>query len=276
VSGTGSATLDDATRWAALDARLRSLPGALVAFSGGVDSSMLLHACRAALGDRVLAVTADSPSLPRVELEDARRLAAALGIEHRVLETAELARPGYRENGRDRCYFCKTELFAAIAAELTALAGAWPVLYGAMADDVGDHRPGARAAAEHGVLAPLLEAGLDKASIRRYSRHHGLPTADKPSFACLASRIPYGTPVSAAVLSQLERAEQVLRDLGYRQYRVRHHGDVARVEILPEEFARAIGPDREVLIAGIRAAGYQYVSLDLGGYRTGSMNETRS
>ncbi|MHC5071339.1 MAG: ATP-dependent sacrificial sulfur transferase LarE, partial [Planctomycetota bacterium] len=144
---------------------------------------------------------------------------------------------------------------------------------GAIADDVQDHRPGSKAAAEHGVLAPLADVGLSKADVRRYSREHGLPTADKPSFACLSSRVPYGTAIDKKMLNQLERAEQVLRDLGYKQFRVRHHGPVARIELLPEELARAVLEDRDRILQGVREAGYAYVSLDLAGYRTGAMNE---
>ena len=258
-----------------LDARLRSLPGAAVAFSGGVDSAMLLHACQAALGRRVLALTADSPSLPRVELRAAERFADELGVEHRIITTREQDREGYRANASDRCYFCKTELFEQVAVEMRRHSD-WPVLYGAIADDFADHRPGGRAAIEHGVLAPLAELGFRKADVRRYSREHGLTTAEKPSFACLASRVPYGTAVSPEILAQLERAEAVLRDLGYQQFRVRHHDAVARVELLPEDFERAITVDRRKIADGIRAAGYVYVSLDLNGYRTGSMNEVLS
>ncbi len=259
---------------ATLQARLAALPGAVVAFSGGVDSTMLLHACRQTLGQRVLAVTADSASLPRHELAEAEALARELGARHLVVPTAELLREGYQRNAPDRCYFCKAELFATIAARLaTADEHEWPVLYGAIADDLADHRPGGRAAAERGVLAPLAEAGLTKDEVRRYSRDHGLRTADKPSFACLSSRIPYGIPVDAHKLAQLERAEQVLRDLGYRQFRVRHHEQVARIELLAEDLVRAASTDRVRIVAGIRAAGYQYVALDLVGYRTGSLNE---
>lgn len=253
---------------------LAGLPGAVVAFSGGVDSAMLLCACANVLGDRVLAVTADSPSLPRAELAEAQAFALRHRVRHRVIQTRELQRAGYRENARDRCYFCKQELFEVMGRELRGLTEeGWPVLYGAIADDLQDHRPGGRAAAEHGVLAPLAAAGFSKADVRRYSREHGLETADKPSFACLSSRVPYGTGIDAAMLSRLEQAEQVLRDLGYRQYRVRHHGTVARIELLAEELVRAATIDREQIVRGVRAAGYTYVSLDLVGYRTGAMNE---
>ncbi len=254
--------------------RLRKLPGAVVAFSGGVDSAMLLHACARVLGDRVLAVTADSPSLPRAELSEAMAFAREHRIHHRIIQTSELERPGYRANGSDRCYFCKTELFEVMARHLRGLTAAqWPVLYGAIADDLHDHRPGGKAAAERGILAPLADVGFSKDDVRRYSREHGLATADKPSFACLSSRVPYGVAIDKKMLKQLERAEQVLRDLGYQQHRVRHHGSVARIELLPEELARAVLEDRDKIVRGIREAGYTYVSLDLAGYRTGSMNE---
>jgi uncharacterized protein len=258
-----------------LRGELASLPGAVVAFSGGVDSTMLLHACVGALGDRVLAVTADSPSLPRHELAEARSLAQLVGARHLVVQTRELLREGYRRNAPDRCYFCKSELFDVVAEQLrTQVApAAWPVLYGAIADDLADHRPGGRAAAERGVLAPLARAGLTKDDVRRYSRDHALPTAAKPSWACLASRVPYGTEVDAALLGRIERAEDALRRLGYRQFRVRHHGDVARVELPAEDLARAVGRDRAAIDAGIREAGYTYVALDLRGFRSGSMNE---
>ncbi len=266
------------TGYAARLARCRevieAMPGAVVAFSGGVDSSMLLHACVAWLGvDRVLAVTARSASLPAVEEASCVRVAREVGARHRFVETHELAREGYRRNSADRCYFCKTELFIVLAGELSAsVASEWPVLYGQNMDDKGDHRPGARAAEEHAVVAPLAEAGLTKDDIRRYSREHGLSTAEKPSFACLASRIPYGTEVHAGILEQLERAENVLRAQGFRQFRVRHHDTVARVELPTAELARAVDL-REELTAGIRRAGYTYVALDLAGFRSGSMNE---
>jgi uncharacterized protein len=228
------------------------------------------------LGDRVLAVTADSPSLPRAELTDAAALAASLGVRHWVLRTHELARMGYRQNGVERCFHCKTELFAAIGERLRGTPeGAWPVLYGAIADDAADYRPGARAAAGAGVLAPLASAGLTKDDVRRYCRRHGLSVADKPAFACLASRVPHGTAIDAALLARIEAAEAVLRGLGYRQFRVRHHGDVARIELEPADLARAVQRDREQIVAGVLAAGYRFVALDLAGYRSGSLNVQR-
>ncbi|MCA8954750.1 MAG: ATP-dependent sacrificial sulfur transferase LarE [Planctomycetes bacterium] len=274
MSEPGAAPPGYEQRLAALEQRLAELPGAVVAFSGGVDSAMLLFACRQALGPRVLAVTADSPSLPRDELASAEEFCRAHDITHRVVATRELEREGYRTNASDRCYHCKSELFDSIAAQVgEAGERGWPVLFGAIADDLTDHRPGARAASERGVLAPLAEAGLSKRDVRHYSSSHGLPTADKPSLACLASRVPYGTPVSAELLAKLERAESALRALGYRQLRVRHHGPVARIEVSPEDLPRAVTIDRERIVQGVRAAGYTYVSLDLVGYRSGAMNE---
>ena len=258
---------------AALQAQLGALPGAVVAFSGGVDSTMLLHACAQTLGDRVVGVTADSPSLPRAELDEATALARELGVRHVVLPTEELQRAGYRQNAGDRCYHCKNELFVTVAQRRAEVGpAAWPVLYGAIIDDLGDHRPGQRAAHEHGVRAPLLDAGFTKADVRRYSRAAGLRTADKQSFACLSSRVPHGTPIDRALLLRIERAEAVLRAHGFRQFRVRHHGDVARIEVGQDELLRAVEL-RERLCAGIRAAGYVHIALDLLGYRQGSLHE---
>ncbi len=268
-----TATLPYEQKLAELHRALAALPGAVVAFSGGVDSTALLHACRTRLGARVVAVTADSPSLPRAELADAQDLARSIGVRHVVLATHELDRAGYRANAGDRCYFCKKELFVTVAQQRTSIApGEWPVVYGAITDDLGDHRPGQRAAAEHGVLAPLVDAGFGKDDVRRYSREHGLRTADKPSFACLSSRVPYGTPIDAAVLQRIERAETVLREHGFRQFRVRHHDRLARIEVAPDELPRAFEL-REQLGREIKAAGYVFVALDVFGYRSGAMND---
>ena len=267
-----TASLPFEQKLACLRRRLGYLPGAVVAFSGGVDSTALLHACRDALGARTVAVTADSPSLPRVELRDAEALARELGVRHVVLATDELQREGYRNNAGDRCYHCKKELFVTVARRRAEVApDGWPVVYGAITDDLGDHRPGQRAAAEHDVLAPLVDAGFGKDDVRRYSRAAGLRTADKPSFACLSSRVPYGTAIDAALLARIERAEQVLRDHGFRQFRVRHHDRLARIEVGPDELERAFRL-REELGRGVVAAGYAFVALDVFGYRSGAMN----
>jgi len=257
----------------ALRADLGAMPGAVVAFSGGVDSTALLHACFDRLGARTVAVTADSPSLPRAELAAARDLAAEIGVRHVVLPTRELDNPGYRANAGDRCYFCKRELFVTVAEQRRMIAPAdWVVVYGAITDDLGDHRPGQKAAAEHQVRAPLVDAGFSKLDVRRYSREAGLRTADKPSLACLSSRVPYGTAIDAAMLQRIERAESVLRELGFRQFRVRHHDTVARVEVAPAELERAF-EQRERIGRGLVAAGYAFVALDVFGYRSGAMND---
>jgi uncharacterized protein len=268
-----TASLPYEQKLAHLQQALSALPGAVVAFSGGVDSTALLHACRQALGDRAVAVTADSPSLPRAELAEARELAQQIGVRHVVLPTHELDQAGYRANAGDRCYFCKKELFVTVAQQRATIAPAeWVVVYGAITDDLGDHRPGQKAAAEHGVLAPLVDAGFGKVDVRRYSRDAGLRTADKQSFACLSSRVPYGMPIDAAVLARIEAAEVVLREHGFRQFRVRHHDKLARIEVGPDELPRAFEL-REVLGQAIRNAGYLFVALDVFGYRSGALNE---
>jgi len=242
-----------------------------VAFSGGVDSTLLLKMAAVALGpERVVAVTARSESLPASELEACRRIARALSVELRELRTNELARPGYVENSPQRCYHCKTELFETIDREIKGDVEA--VAYGLTADDLGEFRPGMRAATEHGALKPLADAGLGKAEIRELSRHYGLETWDKPAMACLASRIPYGSPVTAEKLSQVEQAEALLRELGFRELRVRHHGDVARIEIGEAEIPRIL-PVRERIASSFRALGFKFVTLDLEGFRSGRMNE---
>ena len=202
-----TATLPYEQKLALLREQLAALPGAVVAFSAGVDSTALLHACHEALGDRAVAVTADSPSLPRRELAEAGELAATIGARHVVLETDELARDGYRANESDRCYHCKKELFVTVAARRAEIAPPeWVVVYGAITDDLGDHRPGQAAAEEHGVRAPLVDCGFAKPDVRRYARDAGLSVADKPSFACLSSRVPYGVEIDREVLAQVERA----------------------------------------------------------------------
>ncbi len=247
--------------------------GVVVAFSGGVDSTMLLHAAVRVLGSQVLAVTADSPSLPRRELAEAEALAQVFGARHRVLQTNELDRPGYERNGSDRCYFCKAELFETTATQLQGMGEAdWTVVYGAIVDDLGDHRPGQKAAAERGIQAPLADAGFTKNDVREYSRRHDLTTADKPSFACLASRVAYGTPIDAALLQRLESAEELLASTGVRTLRVRHHEAIARIEVTPKDLPLVL-EHRERLVAGMKDLGWSYVTLDLAGFRSGSMND---
>jgi uncharacterized protein len=256
---------------AALRRELEATGGVMVAFSGGADSTLLLAAAVEALGERAVAATGVSPSLADSELADAAALAAELGARHLVVATHEGERPGYLRNGPDRCFFCKDELFEVLgplaAAEGLALA------VGTNTDDLGDHRPGQRAAARHGVLAPLVAAGLSKAEVREGSRRLGLRTADKPAAACLASRVAYGVQVTPARLSRVERAEALLRSFGLAQLRVRDHGDLARVEVPVDSLGDLIEPDRRArLVAGLRELGFTWVTLDLEGFRSGSMN----
>ncbi|HZT52938.1 MAG TPA: ATP-dependent sacrificial sulfur transferase LarE, partial [Gaiellaceae bacterium] len=242
------------TRIEQLERRIRRLGSSIVAFSGGVDSSLVACLAARALGERALAVTAVSPALATGELAGARRVAETIGIRHETITTAELARDGYRRNGSDRCYHCKSELYDRLA-DLAARRGYAAVLSGANADDLGDWRPGLRAAAEHGVRHPLVEAAVGKEEVRALARALGVPSADKPASPCLASRIPYGTPVDPSALARIDRAELALKRLGYRVLRVRHHGQLGRVELAGDELPRALACADEV-VAAVRSAGY--------------------
>ena len=249
----------------ALEARIAALGNVVVAFSGGVDSSVVAALAHRALGDRALAVTAVSPSVAAGELDGARRVALHIGIAHEIVSTNELARPGYRANGRDRCYFCKTELYDVIQARYPGVA----VLSGANADDAGDWRPGLKAAAEHGVVHPLHD--VTKQQVRELARHLELPSAEKPASPCLASRIPYGTQVDPATLRLIDRAEQNVRALGFPVLRVRHHGIMGRLEVAKQDLPRAFA-NEQLVVDAIKAAGYDHAVIDREPFRSGRLN----
>jgi uncharacterized protein len=268
----GVAGPDLSSKIAALVQTLRAEGKVVVAFSGGADSSLVAAAASRALGRNALAVTAVSPSLPRGEAEEARKIAAAVGISHRLVRTGELENRDYLANGFDRCYHCKNELYEVLGAVAVEAGGA-TVVSGANVDDLKDVRPGLRAAQEHGVRHPLVEAGFTKHEVRLAARELGVPSWDKPASACLSSRIAHGVTISVEMLSRVGRAEMLLKDLGFRQCRVRVHGDVARVEVEASEISRLA--DEEVrgrLVSGLKELGYRYVTLDLEGFRSGSMN----
>ena len=257
----------------ALDVLLASLGPALVAFSGGVDSTFLLWSAGKVLGpDQVVALTATSPTYPAYEFTESCRLAGAIGVRQLVVESNELEIAGFADNPPRRCYHCKHELFTLCVAKAREL-GMAAVLDGANLDDLADFRPGRDAARELGIRSPLLEAGLGKAEIRELSRRAGLPTADKQPFACLASRFPYGTRITAERLRQVDQCETFLREHGFGTFRVRYHDDTARIELAIDELPRLLDPQlRRALVAACKEAGFTYVALDLEGYRSGSMN----
>jgi uncharacterized protein len=256
----------------ALRGSLASLDSVVVAYSGGVDSAYLAYIASRTLGDRAVAVTADSPSYPEHHRQLAIRIARDFGLRHEIIHTSELERPEYRANPANRCYYCKHELYTHLAriAELRHAI----VVDGNNADDRGDYRPGRQAAREFGVRSPLDDVDLTKDEIRELSRRAGLPTWDQPASACLSSRIPYHTEVTDEKLRTIERAEEALRALGFQVFRVRHHDELARIEIARNEMARALEPETAAaIVRALKGAGYKYVSLDLQGYRMGSLNE---
>jgi uncharacterized protein len=259
-----------------LQKQLAQFPSMIIALSGGADSAYLAWAAHRAIGERALSVTALSPSYSAHDRSVVEDFVRQLGVRHEFIETHEMENPKYRANAADRCYFCKDELFNVLDV-MAQERGFAAIAYGVNADDTLDFRPGHRAASEHRVLAPLLDAGLHKAEIRTLSQRAGLPTWDRPASACLSSRLPYGTEVTPERLALIERGEAALRELGFRQFRVRLHDKLARVEIAPEEMPRAMSAEMASSIASrLKTAGFTYVALDLEGYRQGSLNETLS
>ena len=253
---------------------LRAMDRVLVAYSGGTDSAYLAWAAKQALGDNAIAVTADSPSVPRSHMRDAAALTHDFGIRHEIIQTLEFENPEYAANNPDRCFYCKDELFRRME-ELASRFPGQTIVYGVNTDDLGDYRPGQKAAKIHEVKAPLVEAGLSKAEIRELSRLAGLPTWDRPAAACLSSRVAYGTPVTVENIQQVETAEEAMKALGFRQFRVRYHSDeLVRVEIARDEMPKALSLEMfEKISSSLKTLGFKYVTLDMQGYRQGSMNE---
>ncbi len=268
TSGPANGLEEKLARAKALIAPLQRV---IVAYSGGVDSTLVLKLATDVLGENALGVIGDSPSLPRSELRAALDVARRIGARVRVLPTDELDDPNYAANPVDRCYFCKSHLHDALW-RIAREEGYRAILDGTNADDVGDFRPGQKAARERGVRSPLLEAGIGKGEVRALARMLGLPNWNKPAMACLSSRLPYGTPVTRETLRRVEAAEEALRDLGFEQLRVRHHDVLARIEVPPDDFPRVLAA-REQIVARLREVGYTYVTLDLQGFRSGSSNE---
>jgi len=253
---------------------LRDLGRVIVAYSGGTDSAYLAWAAGQVLGEGVLAVTSDSASMPESDKRDAEEFARQFGLRHEYIQSREFDNPLFSANNPDRCFHCKDELFARLE-QVASERGIANIIYGANVDDLGDYRPGQNAAAKHNAKAPLIEAGLNKAEIRELSRRAGLPTWDRPAAACLSSRIPYGTPVTVERVKTVERGEEAVKALGFRQFRVRFHDELVRLEIAPEEMPKALNMEMaRQLTAIFKDLGFHYVTLDLQGYRQGAMNET--
>jgi pyridinium-3,5-biscarboxylic acid mononucleotide sulfurtransferase len=274
LSGIDSAALEQ--KQLNLFASLKRLGRVIVAYSGGADSAYLAWAAHQMLGEDAIAITADSASIPESHKRDAEQFARECGFRHEYIDTHEFENPDYVQNAPDRCFHCKDELFTRLE-EFARARGFEHILYGVNADDLGDYRPGQKAAKNHQALAPLLDAGLSKAEIRELSRRAGLSTWDRPAAACLSSRIPYGTPVTIETVKTVERGEEEIKALGFRQFRVRFHGELVRIEIAPEELARALTLEMaQAFTAIFKPLGFHYVTIDLEGYRQGSLNSVLS